>query len=104
MIEIFNTIFAFLLGSGLQLCAMGAFAWITARSAKGSKVSETAKAHQVVKSFYLAELVKWLIVLAGFSLIWVFKPDHPLSVLVGFFVPQLVYWNLTIWRAKKRQK
>lgn len=45
---------------------------------------------QIVNNLYLAQLLKWLITLIGFAIIFLYlKPLKPLWVFIGFFILQL---------------
>ena len=94
----FYLLYSFLAGSALQLLATGAF-WLFAC---GGKVQQNAVPRQLLNRFYGAELVKWVIVVAGFSGIWAWGCLNPCAVLVGFFMPQLIYWKLLFWQKSKK--
>jgi F0F1-type ATP synthase assembly protein I len=84
---------SFLVGSVLQLLATSVF-WLVACGPR----TRLMPVNKVLNCFYGAELLKWLIVVAGFSGIWAWGCWDPLAVLVGFFVPQLIYWKLLFSR------
>lgn len=45
---------------------------------------------QMVNNFYLAQLLKWLMTMVGFALIFIFlKPLKPMWVFFGYFVLQI---------------
>lgn len=49
-----------------------------------------------LRAFYWAETLKWVWVILAFAVVLaVFRFHHP-SILVGFIVPQLVYWGLLL--------
>jgi len=89
--------FSFLIGSALQFLATGVF-WCVACGSRARK----KPARQVLNSFYGAELLKWVIVVAGFSGIWTWGVWDPLAVLIGFFIPQLIYWKLLFSRKPEK--
>ncbi|MEY3183210.1 MAG: hypothetical protein RLZ35_1195 [Pseudomonadota bacterium] len=89
--------FSVLIGAVLQLLAIVAFFMI----ARGAK-SQVTSATQIRNRFYLGELVKWLVVVVGFSGIWFLGYWNPTAVLVGFFVSQLIYWRLLFLRKPEK--
>jgi ATP synthase I subunit len=99
MVKLFSYFLSFLLGAALQLLAIGVF-WLAACGAPAVKRDP----RQVLRSFYGAELLKWAVVAAGFSGIWVWGKADPLAVLIGFFVPQLIYWRLLFGRQSKKHR
>lgn len=45
---------------------------------------------QVVNNFYLAQVVKWVVTMLGFALIFIYlSPLKPLWVFVGYFIMQI---------------
>jgi F0F1-type ATP synthase assembly protein I len=86
-----------LVGCALQLLANAAF-WLMACRPRARQILP----RQALNRFYGAELLKWIIVIAGFSGIWIWGQWDPLAVLIGFFVPQLIYWKLLF--SRKSQK
>jgi F0F1-type ATP synthase assembly protein I len=93
-----HVFFSFLIGSALQLLATGVF-WLVACGPRARK----KPARQVLNAFYGAELLKWVIVVSGFSGIWAWAVWSPLAVLVGFFIPQLIYWKPLLFSRKPKK-
>ncbi len=86
-----------LAGCTLQILANAAF-WLLAYRPRAPKTLS----RQALNRFYGAELLKWIIVIAGFSGIWLWGQLDPLAVFIGFFMPQLIYWKLLF--SRKPQK
>lgn len=72
------------LGAVLNFVAHGTFTWVAYRTT-GAKARQ-----QVMLNMYLGQMLKWLITLAGFALIFIYaKPIHAALVAAAYFVMQL---------------
>lgn len=80
------------LGVVLSYVAQSAFTFIAYRQTG-------AKARQAIMlNMYLGQMIKWLITLVGFALIFIFiKPIVALLVVVGYLIMQLTH-IVVMWR------
>lgn len=74
-----------LCGAVLSYLAQSVFTWLAYRTT-GVKHRQT-----IMLNVYLGQIIKWLITLLGFALIFLaIKPINALAVFAGYFVTQLL--------------
>ena len=75
------------MGAGLNWLAQSVFSWFVFRY-NGAKSK-----HNIVGHMYLGQIIKWLIVIGGFSVIFLMvTPESPLALIVGFIVMQISHF------------
>lgn len=81
-----------LAGAVLSYLAQSVFTWLAYRSV-GANMRQV-----VMLNMYLGQIVKWLLTLLGFALIFVsVKPVNALAVFAGYFLVQLSFVAL-MWK------
>ena len=82
----FKTGISFILGGAISILPGLLFARIFL------KTTEVPAAKKVVKSFFYGEVVKWLVSLGLFILVFRWKGLQMIPLFLGIIVAQLVYW------------
>ena len=81
-----------LCGALLSYIAQSVFTWLAYRTT-GVKYRQT-----IMLNVYLGQIIKWLITLLGFALIFMaVRPINALAVFAGYFITQLLN-VLLMWR------
>lgn len=79
-----------LITKGLMCGSILAFLAQLAFTIMAYQTTSVRHARQIMLNTYLGMVIKWVISIAGFALIFLMlKPIHSLSVLIGFLVMQL---------------
>lgn len=88
----FLTTKSIFVGSLLQFTAQSAFTYIAYR------YTAPSFPQQIMRNMYLGQIIKWLIVLFGFAIIFVLlKPIIALWVFVGYVIMQIIH-GFGMWR------
>lgn len=83
-----------LAGSLIAYVGQSVFAYL------GFRTTSIRASRQMVQQMYQAQMLKWLITIAGFALVfWLAKPISIAAVFVGYLLMQLVN-ALSLWRFK----